>query len=309
MPISYWRKLLVDRIAITVVIGGVDLYGFVYGQLFAMQDEQEQLFPCGRIRLVKKKYVTRLDFYPVYKKSDRRRIADITIGANKTFDGKSLHRHFTLTLYPSKFKVDEFDQFKEVLETLLPDFKYSKLFETGKVNYLELAADSFSHVNHSFIAYRKYCKDSSIYKREDGTLGTLYLGSRNSDMRFRIYDKRHQLKDTGQLVDLHKYSVHTRFEAVLRRLGCTPAMLDQIENPFTKLHIADPGSAVSASIDPLWQECLAKAKIDGMPKALCEYTQPQRKKYRAILMDSQVYWWKPESVWKGLPEALAVLDP
>ena len=64
-----------------------------------------------------------------------------------------LHRYFRLTLHPSKFKSGEFEDFKSLLEHLLPDFNYVKLYHTGMVNYLELAADCLSQTHHSFLPY------------------------------------------------------------------------------------------------------------------------------------------------------------
>jgi hypothetical protein len=311
MAVSIWRYLLVDRIGITGVIPSVELSKHVYGQFFTMKDEQKLLLPGWKIMVRKNKYSTRLDCYAAYtwKKAGRRKIADITVGANKLPGKKTLHRYMTLMLYPSQFRAHEFEHFKSVFDMLFDPITYSLLYQTGKVNYLELAADSLSRKHHSFLPYRKYCTKSDIYKEDDGCLGTTYLGSKSSGLRFRIYDKQKQLNDTGKPT-FTKILLHTRIEAAMRRMGVAPTNLIQMENPFKKLLIADLAGARSASDDEDWQsfitECLTEA---GVPNALSKRPTNQRKKYLKMLDDRHVSWWHPDDLWKELPVALSRIAP
>lgn len=280
-----------------------------YGQLYSMQEEQKEFVPNGKIIVRKAKYTTRLDYYPAYgkKKSEHRKIADITIGANKIKGIPKLYRHFTLTLYPPKFCGEEFLRLQEMLSMLLPDLNHVKLFEFGKVTYLELAIDSHSHKCHSFVPYRKYCTSSRIHKEPSGHLGTTYLGSVTSNLRFRIYDKNKCLSDKGQ-TPVTKSLPTTRFEAVLRRTGLRPAELMELDNPFTKLHIADLDQMLALSGAPDWQQFLVDARWDGVPKALSK--QPKkRKQFRGMIDSVPVGWWSPERIWNHLPEALSKITP
>ena len=313
MAVHIWRRLLVDRIGITVVIPSGELYNHVFGQLYTMEEEQKQFLPGGIIKIPPNKnkmYPVRLDYYAAYtyKKAGRRKILDITVGAPKLFGKTTPHRHMTLTLYPSQFQAGEFENFKSVFDTLFDPIAYSMLYHTGKVNYLELAADSLSHMHHGFLPYRKYCTKSHIHKEDDGYLGTTYLGSETSDLRFRLYDKYKQLGDTGK-VTFTKLLPHTRMESVVRRLGVAPADLIQMENPFKKLLIADLAKAQSASDNEDWQNFITESLQDGVPDALSKRPQNIRKKYLKMLDDRQVSWWNPDDIWKELPVALDRIAP
>jgi hypothetical protein len=311
MAVNIWRYLLVDRIGITGVIPSAALYKHVYGQFFTMNEEQKLLLPGGKIKIRKNKYSMRLDYYTEYthKTAGRRKIADITLGSYKISGKKSVDRYLTLTLYPSQFQAGEFEHFKSVFDALFEPITYSLLHHTGRVNYLELAADSLSHKHHGFLPYRKYCTKSHIHKEDDGHLGTTYLGSNTSDLRFRLYDKYKQLHDTGKAT-FTKVLPHTRIESVVRRLGVAPADLIEMENPFKKLLIADLVKAYSASKDADWQNFISESLTEeGVPYALAKRPMNKRKKYMAMLDYRQVSWWSPTGVWKRLPVALSRIAP
>lgn len=298
-------SLVVDRIAITVVIPSPNLYKVVIAQFWGMSDIQADILPNGKMVVRDEEYCTHLYYYPEYESKKKRRcIASMTLGANKLFGGKSLHRYFTLTLYPSQFRGNEFDHFKTVLGQLLPDFSYENLYSNGKVNYLELASDTLSHKNHSFLPYRKYSVNSAIYK--DGeSLGTVYLGGVTSNLRFRIYDKKKQLEDKSIYCGSHA-NIRTRIEAVMRRLSVAPVDLLSIKNPFLKLKIADLNQAKAAYADKAWKCFLIDCTNgQGVPDALAKCSHYNRKKYRATFDDLQVWWWKPDFVWAQYPKALA----
>lgn len=311
MAVTIWRQLLVDRVGITGQIQGFSLYKYLQGQIRAMKEEQKTFLPTGKITTTKNKYSIRLDYYAVYtwKKAGRRKIADITLGAYKIPGKKSGGRYLTLTLYPSQFQGEEFANFKSIFSSLFDPVTYAVLYHTGKVNYLELAVDSHSHKQHSFLPYRKYCTDSKIFEETNGHLGSTYLGSVTSNLRFRVYDKYKQLLDTGKPV-VTKGLPHTRIEAVMRRLGIAPVELVDIEkNPFKALRIADLQLAKSASSDNDWQMFLADSLTVGVPKALAQRPMNIRKKYSGILDSLQVSWWKPGDVWEYLPITVAKIVP
>src|ERR1051326_1928759 len=157
VAVEIWKTLVIDRMNITVGIGGKDLHGFVLTQLKGMRDIQADLVPNGKIKIIPSQYTTRLDYHPTKKK----KIADIEVGVTK-----SKHRYFRLGLYPSKFVAGEFEHLKWILSTLLDDFNYQKLYASGNVSYVELAADSLSHAAHSFIPFRPKCGYSAIYVDE-----------------------------------------------------------------------------------------------------------------------------------------------
>lgn len=308
------RHLLVDRIGILIVIGDKDLYSFALGQLYGMAKLHAEIVPGGKIVVIKEKYARRLEYYPEYhSKAKNRKAAEITVGANIPFGGKgsagskALYRWFKLTLAPDEFEPGEFKHFQSMLELFLPDFNYPKLFETGKVNYLELAADTFWHPIEGLLPYRKYVKKSDIFHDSDGEPGTIYLGSPRSRQYCRVYDKKKQLLDKGK-EPYHDKWHHTRIEVATRRLALSPKNLIQMKNPFPKLRVADLLKALAASTDSDWQKFIAESLIVGVPMALASRPE-KREKYLAMLDQNQVDWWKPADMWTQLPGALARIAP
>lgn len=307
MPL--WTPMMVDRICIVCVIPSNDLYAFALGQLYGAAELQKAYVPDGKIIVINNadKFTTRMEYYPAFKsKKNNRRIADITMGGPKLFGGAKTHKYFALTLYPSQFRGDDFETFKEMLDVLFDQLNYANLYATGKVNYLELTKDSLSHPHHSFLPYRRYCTKSEIWKEPNGHLGTTYVGSKSSNLYFRIYDK------TKQLVDKHKPVIfgklpHTRIEAVMRQLKISPAELITLPNPFLKLRIADLNK-IGKIDDADWQEFIALSRRVGVPGALGAYPK-KRKAFMASLNSAQASWWNPELVWESLPHALAKIAP
>lgn len=298
MSLSIWKPLLIDRIHIAVSIVSSELYSFAWGQLNGIEDLKTELVPDGTIKIFKNKYVTRLSYYPIKK----RMIASIEIGTTK-----SKHRYFRLGLYPSKFQQGEFERFKEILSELLPEFKYQQLYETGKVSYIELAADSLTHAAHSFIPFRRRCNHSSIYVDKTGSKGSIYLGSVKSNLRFCIYDKRKQQLEKKAAVTHSKY---TRIESRSRHIKLSPCeLLSKMDNPFTKLQIADLHIARHTSQNNEWQSFLNDCLEDGSAQALANLPKSQRAKFMKILNTTAVPWWRPNSVWGGLSKALTAISP
>ncbi len=310
MSVEVRRRLLIDRISMLVELGSEELYKFVYAQLHGMQDEQASLLPTGKILVRYQKYKTRLDWYPQYthSRSGRRKIADIEIGATKIKGQVALYRFLKVTLYPSQFRSDELAHFRFVFDTLLQEFTYAGLFAHGKVTSLELAADTLSHQQHSFLPYRTHSRASSIFIQDDGHHGTTYIGSNISALRFRIYDKRKQLHDTGKAT-FTKLMPHTRIEAAMRRLGVSPANLLVLENPFAKLRIADLAKANALFSNGDQIAFLSECMTYGVQSALAKRSKHHRAKYRGMLDSIPVTWWHPDEIWKDLSQALAVIAP
>ena len=297
MAVHIWKYLLIDRINISISIGSKELYSFALEQLYGIKELQTNLVPHGKFKIAKYKYLTRLDYYP----TEKNKIADIEVGTTK-----SKHRYFRLGLYPSKFGAGEFEHFKEVLALLLPEFDYQKLYKTGRVSYIELAADSLSHIIHSFIPFRSRCSCSFIFVDKNGKAGTTYIGSKTSNLRFCIYDKHKQLTESNAPAT---YDKHTRIEARSRHIGLMPCeLLEKMSNPFEKLEIADLQKARDASKDKIWQAFLDQCLKVGSAQALSQNPK-KRKQFMKMLRASAAPWWNPQHIWEGLPKALKAIKP
>ncbi|MHB8848160.1 MAG: replication initiation factor domain-containing protein [Burkholderiales bacterium] len=305
MPI--WTRIFIDRIGMTIAIGDKDYFGVMMGIMDCWVLDVKP-YPNGKVIKSKYKYTTRYDYYSEYKHkaTGGRKIVDITFGYRPT-GPKVVHLYITLTLYPSQFRGDEFARFKELFDAISNDITYEDFFNTARVNYLELAVDSLTHENHSFIPDYKYAKGSRVFHGNNNYLGTLYLGSPSSNIQLRIYDKRKQLIEKGKAHlygDMHQ----TRFEAAMRRLGIPAAELINLKNPFEKLSITDIAKAKGISNDVSWQAFLEESQQHGVPSAFSKY-QKSRKKYRYLLSASQVNWWNPKMRWVGFDQALLVIKP
>jgi hypothetical protein len=300
MAISIWYWQIIDRIHMSIGLGkNPQLYGVLIGQLTGMKDIQSDLVPKGKITVSKEKYVTRLGYYPADKK---RKIAELEMGSTKTG-----HMYFRLGLYPSKFRPGEFTKFREQLE-LLFQLPYDLLFQQARVSYLELAADSLTYNMGSFIPFHARINHSKMWKSKDVAHGTLNLCSLLSKKRFCFYDKAKQLTESG--CPGHEV-IRTRIEARLRHIGMSTSEIpEKLPNPFASLEIADVLKARKVSDDPYWQSFLDQCLYgNGSATALSQCSKSTRKEYVAMLRASRADWWKPDFLWKGLGQAMAVVSP
>ncbi len=296
MSITVWKTTMIDRIHMSISVSK-SLHGYLVSILKGLPQMQSDYVPNGKITITEQHYLTRLNWYP----AKNRKIAELEIGSTK-----SGHRYFRLGLYPSKFRSDEFEHFKWLFTTLMP-WPYAKLYEGARVSYVELAADSLTHMAHSFIPFRPQCWYSAIYVDGKGEPGTTYLGSKTSALRFRIYDKHRQLQQKGLP---SAYQKHTRFEAVARHTGLTPDELaSKMHNPFARLEVADLLTAQQMSKAKPWQDFLVQCLAVGSAAALANCYPNQRRHYVKHLRKAAAPWWKPEERWQGMPNALKVIAP
>jgi hypothetical protein len=298
--LSKWVWLGVDRIEFSAGISDPSVYDFLYAQFWAMRESEMQalLVPAGKITIKPEEYVTHLSYYPTPKKM----IARFTLGTTK-----SKHKYFKLGLLPARFGAGEFETLKETIALLLPEVNYAKLFHTANVSYIELNADSPSHALHTFIPFRAKCNVSFVYKNELAPVGTTYLGSNVSDLRFRVYDKRTHLLETGGVAH---FDIHTRIEAIVRHTGVAAYKLPHsLSNPFQKLEIADLHRAHELSKKPDWQAFLAECLASGSAAALSKCKKYQRKKFMTMLRASSAPWWNANFIWQGFPAALSAIAP
>src|SRR5258706_15153157 len=128
MALTKWRALLIDRVHITVGIQSKSLYGLARSQLNGMKQIQSDIVPHGYIIMHKDDFTTRIGIYP----TKNRMIAGIEVGATKM-----KKYYFRLALHPQSFVGSEFQDFQLVLFALLDEFNYQKLYQTGRVSYVE----------------------------------------------------------------------------------------------------------------------------------------------------------------------------
>jgi hypothetical protein len=265
--------------------------------LKGIYDIRKELLPEGKMTLAKEPKSVRLGYYP----DKNRRAAEIEVGRMYK------NRYVKLSLYPTKFHGQEFAAFKSLLKELLPPFDYQEFFFHSKVSHIELACDSLTHPAHSFIPFRAKSNCSRIYVDNTGALGTTYLGSQSSNLRFTIYDKAKQLTELGKEVP---YKVHTRIEYKQYSLKISPAELSkELPNPFQKLRVADLKLAKEISSHPDWHDFLDACMAVGSAAALGCLTKFVRKKFMGRLLSVQASWWHPQQRWSALSGALTAIAP
>ena len=128
--------------------------------------------------------------------------------------------------YQAAFVAIMRDWFGEALQSELSN---------ANITRIDLATDiDHININDLVIARSDTTVTSSTYGR-DGLIQTIYLGGKNTDLRFAIYDKRAQqgsmVVDNGQLE-------RTRIEARIKQ-RLTLDSLRTYDNPFARLTIRE----------------------------------------------------------------------
>jgi hypothetical protein len=307
MGVDIQVRLNIDRIKINVVVGKT-MFIQIKDQLWTLQKHYKQTFLGGVMKIVKQdEFLMRCNFYIKNGNKVNRMIAQIIAESSILFGKGTVQRYVSLTLFPSNLRGQDFGKFKSLLNQHVPHMNYAKLYEFGKVTYIEFAIDLLSHKAHSFIPYCQYCKTSKVWVEADGTLGTTYLGQRESKFRFRIYDKLKQRAKIG-INQVANSLPCTRVEVSIRQTKLCVSELLELKNPFLKFRIADIAKAKAASTSVIWQQLICRCLTEGMPMAF-KAVPKERKKFKALLDGCQVTWWDPATQWGYLPFALAKLAP
>ncbi|MDM7948293.1 hypothetical protein [Hydrogenophaga sp.] len=291
--------LVIDRIHVTVAVPSKTLFGLLISQLYEILSLQEDIFPTGKIKLIKKDYYTQLDF----SQSPDRKTAEIIAGSTK-----SKHLYFKLVLYLTKFKQEEFENFKHILNVLLSEWAYEKLLFQSRVSYLEIAKDFVNKAYPEFFPYHPNVKLSKIYfGKKDGEKGSTNLGSVASVRRFCVYDKAKQLVEEQSGSNFEKL---IRVEVRLRKTGMSPyELLEGLENPFHGLRILSVQKLLSTSQEEAWLAFVEQCRCVGTAQALGACSKQNRKLYKTRLDDASVDWWDSSKTWAGWPAAFAAIVP
>lgn len=302
MAVSILRQLELDRIRFYVPSLCNQLHWYAWEQLAELEVFAKDLLPAGEIKLghFKDKHKI-LHRVLIYRPDAKRDIAEIRVGRTPTMKG-----YFSLDLYPSRYKESEFLRFQEILDMFLGEFNYAKLYLTANVTYAEFAIDSLSAKMGSLIPIFGKSTTSYVHQLEDGT-GGHYVGAKTGN-RFVLYDKRRQL------IEQHGISsdspIRTRIEARIHSLGMTAAKIsNHLDNPFLKLELSDFYSTQQALHKTPYTGFVDRILEVGTSKALHEHPPKQRRFLRAQLLKHRVWWWKPETYWKHLPNAMATVLP
>jgi len=182
---------------------------------------------------------------------------------------------------------------------------YSSMIGEGKVTELHLSVDISNCSLQRLLVYYPNIKISQPILN-NGDWETYYLGRRDSNLHFCIYDK---VKETKAWNNSHYYHKKTlpeaptvRIEAVLRDNHA--GSLQTLGNPFNKLSISHFPKALNTADYPYLKVFLRLASHEGAHNALLTIPEADRKRFKALLVKSACAWWKPVELWDQWPALL-----
>ena len=200
------------------------------------------------------------------------------------------------------------------LNNILPE-GFDSLVKKGTITRVDLTVD-IKHINPGKLLFYYPGIQCSRNYLKSGKIQTAYLGTKQSEKMFVIYDKKAQLiKKNGKL--LNKYPVPktdlTRVELQLRpEEQMSFKKLLTMKNPFAALELTaskkpTPGKKAKyvASSDEyrLFQRvCI----WEGVNQSLYFFSGTEKKKLykQQIMSEGLNTFWNPDLVWQGLPAAL-----
>ena len=197
------------------------------------------------------------------------------------------------------------------IEHFIPSlWQYHDVLMKARVNRIDLAIDVLNvGIDQIYFHSAKKSMTEMIFTHSSAKGGkTEYLGQHKSEKRFRIYDKAAQIKQKNKkkIVELKEEIPEqniTRIELELKPNKKTSLMmLLDIESPFTDLSVCSYPEDLSD--DDLFEQILARARYEGLTKALKALSAINRKKYLAILESSRVCWWDPIKTWGQMPNVI-----
>lgn len=198
---------------------------------------------------------------------------------------------------PAKLSEVDMSALAGHMSVLLKD-GFLTLLKDGWVSYMEIDIDirGVSFDDYMYL-------DSSLRAANDAyePVGTMYIGSKKSNRRFRVYDKSREQKYEGN------YATETlRIEAILQGAKGFPLVeINAQPSPFGTFLVVDR-VALTKSINPHVNEFKNRLIALGCSPqvAYLSFPRKQRKKLQKALHELQPNWWKPEEIWKRFPESL-----
>lgn len=216
------------------------------------------------------------------------------------------HRFFRIEFNPSKVNLHNL---RKNIDNILPG-GYSHLMSAGIVTRIDLTIDALYLDATDIIASNPKITVEKHYAK-NGTIETKYLGASSSNKQFVLYDKVAEIKHSNaKKVKAFKTAIPTdkilRIEHRFLKLNCTLKGVATLPNPFQDLSlVAYPGSKSTKAYDPLWTLFLSACRFEGVETAFTHLNDEDQENFRKRLKaDGRTDWWKPETVWQGLPSAI-----
>jgi len=148
-------------------------------------------------------------------------------GVSFDFFGVQKKPAVAINCTPSKLSDDDWDDFKGLLETMLPHGA-EQVWKEFKLSTIEIAVDVKVPLDDLVCLVPKVTTLNSAYLKK----GTLYLGHKYGRRSYCIYDKRRQLAQKDEIDLGHDLS---RIEVTLRQTGKLLSQLGDLSRPFGSL--------------------------------------------------------------------------
>jgi len=197
-----------------------------------------------------------------------------------------------------------------VAHFLPPLWTYEYLLSIARITRLDITFDLLNIGIDQLLFYSTRKPVSAVWDKSGSKGGkTLYMGGERSQQRFTVYDKAALIrKNNTQKVPELKEAVPTaeitRVEFVFKP-GKSMALFDvpNIKNPFLDLQIYAYPASLNDKGD-LFIQTIARARYEGLSKAIRALSKPNKKKYLMLLKSFVVDWWDPINTWGQMPHVI-----
>jgi hypothetical protein len=177
-------------------------------------------------------------------------------------------------------------------------------FLSARITRIDLATDVRQlPIEQIAVARQDNTVSSAIYYGRDGRPQTIYLGAKDSDLRFAIYDKRAQSGGRVRSLAFARTRIEARIKA---RLDFSTLL--HYQNPFSQLLIREYVAMVigdRTNAQYQWEWFLDSCKARGLEAALS--LVPGRSRYnwsQRVTSREPPNWWNPDELWEGLGLAI-----
>lgn len=199
------------------------------------------------------------------------------------------------------------DGFGRVIDELFGSARASE-FGSANITRVDVATDVVGLDINRLIACRNDTTVCSTTYGRDGITQTMYLGGKNTALRYIVYDKRAQLHGRSDSDAPPITRIEVRLKQTLNYLA-----LRNHENLFDRLllrEIGERGHLGEQNNSHYWPWFVDACRERGAQAALgliqdAKTRQRWRQKIRDIESPA---WWRPEEIWGGLPRAVAQLN-
>jgi hypothetical protein len=185
---------------------------------------------------------------------------------------------------------------------------FNQMAKYGNISRIDLAVDVLNVKVDELLAESTGSKKSGMWCGPRGNIETLYIGSKYSNWRACIYDKKHCLKEKGLPYPHHET---TRIECQIKP-KCSVNELSKIKNSFKRVNIYNcgNGSELPKSLKMMWNTFLDSCRYRGAQAALMLIQDRNaRKKYRDLLIQHlAVPWFDPDEIWKQWPSVSKIFE-